>query len=129
MFHLIIYVTSGSRSSLIVLQQGQQYDTDINLNHVDSYYHDYHCCFWDGGEVGGGVLLPLAKGHLSNVATMSGQTGWSYYRGIIVLPKIANSQFVFPVCQILNAAYQVEITVRAGSSIVKVLLEKMRQVL
>ena len=30
--------------------------------------------------------------------------------------------------QILNAAYQVEITVRAGASLVRVLLEKMKQV-
>ncbi len=31
------------------------------------------------------LLLPLVKGHLSNVATIFWQTGWPYYRGLLYI--------------------------------------------
>ena len=53
---------------------------------------------------------------------------------ILVFPEILfasadfNDDYVHAVLQILNAAYQVEITVRSSSTLIHFLLERMKQV-
>ncbi len=50
------------------------------------------------------LLLPIAKGHLSNVATISWQIGWPYSRGTAVL-KYSTGKYIIATEHALKYMY------------------------